>query len=869
MSRLLGDTRREVDEEVRFHLEMRASELAEMGLDDEAARIEAETKFGAVGRYAAACRRIDRRIRRNRKRGEAMFRVRDDIRFAFRLLGRSPGFTSVVVLTLALGIGANVAIFSVVRGVILRPLPYVEQDRVVRVYGEWRGERNVTVSHYDMKDLRERSETLTDLAVHQFADGTLLLDEPVRINGARITSNWFSLLGVQPAVGRFFVAEEDIEEGPRSMILSWQTWQDRFGGDPDVVGRTVTFEGSAVPVVGVAPEGFVSPLGEPQYWMNSPGLYGRGTHIFRALARLADGVNLGEAQAEAAVIAAALEKEYPETNTNGKFELVPVAESITGSTRPVLAVLFAAVSVVLLIAAANVANLLLSRAAVRQREIAIRSAVGGGRRRIVGQLLTESLVLALVGAVLGVLLARPATAALLALAGDTLPRAGEVELDGMVLAFALGVAVLTALLFGLAPAIHATATDLAQTLRESGRSVGGGGGQRSLRSALVVAQTALSLMLLIGAGLFVRSLWHLQSIDPGIRTEGLITFAIAPSEEQYPDGPAVTEYYARVLENLQRIPGVESIGGANQIPLSGEYWGNSFKRDDLPEPEPGKVPSGQSINVTPDFFATMGIPVLRGRVFTDMDDSTSLQVAVINEAAAKRYWPGEDPIGKHVTSNGPSRQIVGIVADVRDVSASEDPAPALYTAFDQQTAFWMRRGLRMVLRTSGDPMSYVAAAREAVWKVDPAVALTDIQTVEAMASTDVAAPRFRAILLALFAGIAALLSAIGIGGVMAYNVSQRTHEIGVRSALGASESSIVRFVVGEGIRLNLIGVVIGLFGAWGVSRLLAGLLFGVEPVDLITYAGVAALLVGSAVLATLVPAWRASRIDPVEALRAD
>jgi putative ABC transport system permease protein len=869
----------EVREEIRFYLEMRAGELVEAGLSPDEALRAALAAFGDTDAVAAECLAINAPAMRSGGWREFMYRVGQDLRYGWRIVRRNPSFTAVVVLTLGIGIGGNAAIFSVVNGVLIRPLPYHEPDRVVHLLGTQRGvlSRHVYMSYPAFTEWRERNESLVNVAAYGGWNPTMLgVGEPSRLAGASVSANFFDVLAVQPALGRFFLPEEEELGHDPVVVLSYGLWQRRFGGDAGVIGRTLNLAGGPYTVVGVAGADFESPLGQPRLWEARPPWWdetqlNRGNRSWRVIGRLKPGVSLEQAQADMDVIAAWMGDEYPAFNTAEGVRLMTVKERMVGTARPAVLVLLGAVGLVLLIACANVANLLLSRSAVRERELALRTALGAGRRRLLGQLLTESLVLSVAGGALGLALAWSGTGYLVALGSAGIPRASEIQVDGTVLLFTLGISIFTSVLFGLVPALQATKADLTDALKEGGRGAVTSVRSQALRGGLVVAEIALSLVLLTGAGLLIRSLKNLERVDAGLDTENVLTMQIAPSREKHPGHRDLTRFYDDLTARLEGIPGVQIAGAISFLPMTGSFSCAGVFRDDRPSEtqrdREGRVICAEVRAVTVDYFRVMGMILVRGRGFTIADDSGSTQVAVVNEALARQQYPGEDPIGKRMTANGTSREIVGIVRDVRQLNLASGASMAFYSPQAQERQDWMRRWMTLALRTTVAPLSVADMARRTVWEVDESIPINRLRTMESVVSANIAQPRFRTTLLAIFASVALLLASIGIAGVMAYSVSQRVPEIGLRKALGAREHDISALVVRQGLRLTFLGVALGLAGAFATTRLLSSLLFNVPATDFATFVGVTVLLGSIAILACYVPARRASRVDPMVALR--
>jgi len=804
-----------------------------------------------------------------------------DLRYGLRMLRTHPGFTTVAVLALALGIGANTAIFSVVNAVLLNPLPYREPDQIVRLFvtdtREGKDPGIKSVSYPDFLDYRAQNQIFTDITVIDGASLTLMgSEEPERLQCALVSAGFFPLLGVQPKVGRAFLSEEDQSDGAPVVMLSHDLWQRRFSAHADIIGQSITLTGNRYTVIGVLPEEFKMPsnlmgVGRPyDAWMPvapSARRRSRGQHRFEAYARLKPGVTLARAQDEMSLIASRLSAQYPDTNKDKGLGLAMLRELVVRDSRSVLFILLGAVGFVLLIACANVANLLLSRAASRQKEIAIRVAMGAGRARIIQQMLTESVLLALMGGVIGLLLALWGIYAFVTLHPGGLPRLNEVGIDSRVLGFSLLISLLTGVVFGLAPALQASKPDLLMTMKESGGQATTGTGGRRIRNLLVITEVALALVLLIGAGLLINSFWRLQQVNPGIKPDHLLTLRLTLPQTEYRENQQASNFYQQLLARLSSMPGAESAGAVTVLPLSGGFSCDSFTRDDKPN-TPGQEPCAEYRSITPGYFRTMGMALLNGREFTERDSGSAPPVAIINETMARRFFADVNPLGMRITPDTGqriSREIIGIVRDIKHFGLDKDAGPELYVPYFQDA--WART-MTVVLRTSAaDPASLSSAVRREIWAIDKNLPVVNIQTMEQLLARSIAEPRFRTLLLGLFAAIALLLAVSGIYGVMSYSVTQRTHEIGIRLALGANTGDVLKLVVGQGMALALIGVAIGLAASFALTRLLKTFLFSVSTTDPLTFAGVALLLTSVALLACWIPARRAAKVDPMVALR--
>ncbi len=802
-----------------------------------------------------------------------------DLRYGARMLARNPGFTAVAVLTLALGIGANTAIFSVVNAVLLRPLPFQKPDRLVFLQETARRETVETrpLSYPNFLDWREQNKSFGQMAA--WDQITLSLSgegEAERITGEAVSAGYFSLLGVQPILGRGFLPSEDATpEGDLVAILGYGLWQRRFEGNPQVVGETIRLDGRNYTVVGVAPEGFGG-IGEgidiwipfTSYAARQALLDRRGARWFFAVGRLRAGVTLEQAQAEMETIAGRLEQQYPDPNQGRGARLLSLSDAFFGDFEQPLLVLLGAVGFVLLIACANVASLTLARAIARQKEVAIRAALGAGRARIARQVLTESVLLAALGGLAGLLLALWATDFLMTLLTQ-LPGIVEVRIDPFVLGFTFLLAVLTGLVSGLAPALQLSRTNPQDSLREGGRGPESGTGHTRLRNLLVVSELALALVLLIGAGLLLRSFQALITLDPGFRAEGVLTGRITLPNQEY-SGGQLPVFSRELLDRMAVLPSVEVAALGTDFPLGGSTAAMFVTIEGRPANDPTGEHRVYSHRVSSDFFQALGIPLARGRTFSSQDTPEAPGVVIISESAAHRFWPGESPIGKRLMRgsfdpDNPWWKVVGVVGDVRyrTLAAGQNNDPDVYFSLTQLPT----RFLGIVLRSAADARSLTSSLRAVIREMDPNLPLYQVSTMEVLLAEATAQDRITALLLGAFALTALLLASVGIYGVISYSVSQRTHEIGIRMALGAQRRDIFKLVVGQGMVLTLAGVGVGLAASFGLTRFLQSLLFGVSATDPVTFAGVALLLVAVALLACYIPARRATRVDPLVALR--
>ena len=808
-----------------------------------------------------------------------------DVRFGLRTLTKNPGFAYVAVLTLALGVGANAAIFSVVNAVLLRPLPWSDPDRTVMIWSRWTAFDKTWVSDGEVNGYRQQSRTLADVAA--WADGQVNLTgdgDPERVASGFVTANLFPVLGASPIKGRVFTPQEDVPNGPNVAILGYGLWVRRYAADPAVVGRTIQINGAPYQVVGIMPAGFVLPtdfqnpapstLWLPIQWNASS--TDHGSHGFYAAARLKPGVTVEQARDDLHGLAQAWTRQglYP---PQMQFDTVTLTlrDEVVGGVRRTLWLLFGAVGCLLLIACANVANLLLARAEARQREMAVRTALGAGAWRVVRQLLTESLVLATISGVAGLMLAAIGVRALAAWNPSSIPRVAGATVDWRVLVFTMLLALLTTVIFSLAPAARILRSDLTDAMKEGSANATTGGARRRFRDALVVAEMALAVVLLIGAGLMLRTLWSLQRIDLGFSPSGVLTMRLALPQAAYPQAEQVVGFYSRLMERIRTVPGVTAAGAARSLPL-GSTIGDFGLRVDGYVPPAGTHAKGDWQIATDGYLQAIGERIVRGRGIEPADTTDSQLVALVNEEMARRYWAGRYPIGGRFKIGGggadrPWVTVVGIVGDVRHNGVTEPIKEKFYVPHTQ----WHRsvgnpiRSMTLVLRAAGNPAALAAPVREAIREMDPNLPVADIRGMDEVVGAALSTPTFMSVLLSIFAALALALSAIGIYGVLSYVVSRRTREIGIRVAIGAGRARVLRMVLGSGVALALVGIAAGLVMAFSVTRLLRGLLHGVTPADPSTFAAVALALTGVAAAASLVPAWRASRVDPVIALKSE
>ena len=795
-----------------------------------------------------------------------------DLRYAFRTLRKAPGFSAVAIATLALGIGANTAIFSVVDAVVLRPLPYREPQSLVMLWERRPDRDHVVASDPDFRDWRDRNRSFAAMAA--YSDWTLNLTgvgTPERVESAVVSSSFFRVLGLAPEIGRDFLPEEDVVGHGGVAVLGHDFFVRRFGGDRAILGRKITLDGKAFTVIGVAPAGIRLPslsatTGIFVPLSNGIGFENRGGHYLSVVARRKPGISLPAARADLSSVARTLQRLYPATNAHHAIDAFPLSAEIAGGSRSALFMLLGAVFLLLMIASVNVANMLLSRATARRREIAVRAAIGAGRGRIVAQLLAESVVLAGIGGAFGLALAEGGVALIRAFGPGDIPRLDQVEIDGTALGYALAVSVVTGLLFGLAPALHAVRGRLSESLKHGDPRATGSDGRAG--RFLVAAEFALSVMLLLGAGLMLKSFWRLRAVDPGFRTAGVLTAELDFPESRYPRGRDIAAFGDRLLARLRALPGVLNAGALSNLPLRGDRRMNlSFVVEGRPVERPNPQLAVYA-SATPGFFAAAGLPVLRGRDFRESDTRTSPKVAVVNRRLAETVFPGQDPIGRRLSLEDEPKPedwatIVGVVGDVRSDTLASAAPNQLYMPYTQNA----QSGMAVVLRTAGDPRAAAADLRRAVAAVDPEEAVYGVLTMDDIVDAASGQPRFRALLTAIFAGIALLLAAIGIYGVLAYSVARRAHEIGIRIALGAARRDVLRLVVGRGMVLAVAGIAVGLAAGAAAGRLLGGLLYGVAPGDAATFLAVPAVLMSVALGACLAPAFRALRVDPAVALR--
>jgi putative ABC transport system permease protein len=856
---------RELDEEIRAHLEMEAEQNIADGMSPEEARLAARRSFGSVA------------LAKEDSRGMwglwALEILWQDLRYGVRVLSKNPGFTTIAVLTLALGIGANTAIFSVVNAVLLRPLPYAESERLMWLWDTIPQIPTAPTSLPEFLDWKEQNRSFEHLAA--FQSGNMFLDTG---DGTRdtpmglVTPETFALFRANPILGRVFTAEETLPGRSRVVVLGHAIWQNHFGADPNALGRKVELSGAAYTVIGVMPAGFSFP-NRAELWRPlpiDPAKLDRGPHYLRVVGRLKPGVTQAEAQAEMSAIAGRLSPQHPEKNARHGVKLEPLRDVIVGDIGPALFILLGAVGFVLLIACANVANLLLARAGARQKEIAVRTALGASRPRLVRQLLTESVMLAVGGGAAGLLIAELGVRWLVSFGPNTIPRAQEISVDPRMAGFTLLISVATGALFGLAPALQASRPIFADALKESGRASAGVQRNR-LRSALVISGVALSLVLLIGAGLMIRSFAKLNQVNPGFNPARALTIGVTLLRSKYPDEERVASSYAQLLERAAATPGVASVGAISELPIGGSNTSDNFTIEGRPPVAKEAQPITEYRVVTPRYFEAMGIPLLAGRDFAETDTKRAPNVALINEIFAQRHFPGENPLGQRIKLQGQERDpllIVGVVGNVRSFSLAEPPTPEAYVPFLQDPlSQTYQRSMTIVARTNADTGAVAGPLRAALTAQDKSLPIYALKPMTEYLRDSLSRQRFNLILLSVFGVGALALAAVGVYGVISCGVAQRTHEIGIRLALGAGRRDVLRLILTQGLKLVLLGVVIGLGAAFALSRWMETLLFGVRPTDPQTFAGIALLLIFIAMLACWIPARRATKVDPITALR--
>jgi predicted permease len=857
----------DIDEELRFHIEMETKSNLERGMAPDEARRSAMKSFGNVGSITDLAYEV--------RGGGFMETLWQDLRYSARMLLKHPGFTLIAVLTLSLGIAANTAIFSIVNAVLLRPFPYEAPQQLVIPGESNTGTRgNVSLSYPNFADWKDDRKVFASASAVRSNENYNFTGagEPERLMGRLVSAGFLSTLGIKPLLGRDFVAEDDRPGASPTVILSYGLWSRKFANDQNIVGKQITLNNQSYTVVSVTPQSFqygpdadvTIPIG-----LSAERFKARGADPgISAVARLKPNVSLAEAETELNLIYARMERQFPESNTGRRCYLTPLHESFVGNVREPLFILLGSVGLVLLIACANVANLLLVRSSTRRREMSVRVALGASRGRIIRQLLTESLLLAAIGGVLGILLAHWGTSLIAYQLPDSIPRLREAYVDARVLGFTLAVSLMTGLLFGLAPALQASRLNLTEALKEGDR--GSSGGRQRLRSVLVVCEVALTLTLLVGAGLLIQSFRRVLQVDPGFKAQNLLTMQVSVNN---PDGRQVSNFFQQLQENVRRLPGVRSVAVSNGLPL-GVANNPIFIIVGRPLPEKGKEQGATRYTVSPDYFQTMGIELLKGRVFNAQDTPETPSVVIIDETLAQQHFQNEDPIGKRLsqsTTGTPSHEIVGVVRHVEQNNMGQATSrPQIYLSFNQipvdRLPSYTRR-INVLTRTDVEPSSLTSAVRKEIAALNKDQAVFNVRTMEQIVSQSVAPRRFSMMLLTVFAVVALVLASIGIYGMMSYAVAQRTREIGLRMTLGAQSGNVLRLVIGQGMKLALVGVALGLVASVALTRTMKSLLFGVSATDPLTFAAIALLLAVVALLACWVPARRATKVDPMVALR--
>ncbi|HJU64558.1 MAG TPA: ABC transporter permease [Gemmatimonadaceae bacterium] len=869
----------EVSEELAFHIEMRSRDLERRGAPPDEARQIALRKFGDYQSSFSACVEIDERRMRRMARSEYLTELRQDLTYALRTLRRTPAFTAVAVGSLALGIGATSAIFSVVRGVLLESLPYRAAERLYEVQTLYPDGTGYSLSAPDFMSVREANRAFERVEAYSGGTFTLLgVGEPREVQGASVSDGLFEMLGLRIALGRGFNREEFQPGRGMVTILNHAYWQSEFGGDRSVLGRTLSVGGDPYTIIGVLGPGAQLPEGATRRRFDGPQMYapleydstfsaatsvGRRGEFLRVLGRARTGVTPEQIDSDLSRVGTVLQSQFPQTNGNQTFNAKSLQKLIVGEVRQPLLILFGAVAFVLLIACANIANLLLARISVRQDELAVRGALGAGRGRLVRQLMTEAVVLGLAGGIVGLIIAYWGTKALIAAQPADLPRLNNIGVNFTVVLFTLGLAVLTGFAFGVLPAMQATGSRMMSALREGGRGGGASGSSHRLRAGLVVAEMALAVGLLTGAGLLIRSFIELTRVNPGFQPERAIGFRVVMQGDDYREGQQIRDRLSALLDRLRALPGVTATAATTVLPLSGRSSLVDFAVPGEPPPPNVNAEIGMA-SVTPDYFRAIGTPLLRGRGISDQDRNDGPPVALINEAGARQWFPGEDPVGQTVlAAGGTERQIVGLISDVLERDMGREAMPMLFVPHAQRT----NRTVRIVVRTAGDPLALAPSIRAQVRALDPNLPVAEMQPLHDLISASMARPRFYTSLLTLFAAVALILAATGIFGVLSYAVAQRSREIGIRMALGAPAGRVVRMVVGQAMLMAVIGLVAGIGLALMVGRVLRSQLYGVSAVDPVTLGMVVIVLGASAIVASLTPARRAAAVDPVSALR--
>ncbi len=863
------EPRADVEAELSFHIEMRVRELVERGETPERARELAMRRFGDYAESHQQCVAIDERRQRTMSRTEYLSELGQDVRYALRALRRAPGFAAVAIVTLALGIGANSAIFSVVHGVVLKALPFNDADRLYRVRTLYPDGTAYSLSAPDFASMREMNRVFDSVEAYSAGLFTLLgAGDPKEVRGAMVSDGYFGVLGLPTAIGRGFLPEENQPGRNRVIVLDHGFWQREFGGDRGVLGRTVVVGGNQYSIIGVLAAGRRLPAEADMYApleygprFSAAATNGRRSEFLSVFGRARAGITAAQIEDDMRRVGTGLQTTFPDSNDRLTFTSTSLRQVMLGDVRRPLFVLLGAVGFVLLVACANVANLLLARASARQEEVAVRAALGAGRWRLVRQFLTESMVLGVAGGILGLGIAYWGTGALVAAKPADIPRLDEVGLNATVVLFTLALTLVTSIAFGLLPALQAADARLAQGLRSSGR--GGAGAGHRVRAVIVVAEMALAVVLLTGAGLLVRSFVQLMRVDPGFVTEHAMAFRVNFEGESYQRGEQIRNRVAEFEARMRALPGVTAVASTSVLPLSGHGSMVDFQVENAPPPPPNVNREISAVSVTPDYFRAIGTPIVRGRALSEQDAAEAPLVALINEAAVRRWFPDMDPLGRRVNISGRSYEVVGIVRDVLQRDPGQPAVPQLFQAYAQRTT----GSVRIVVRSAADPLALVPSVREAFRQIDPNLAIPEFTPLERLVATSVARPRFYTALLALFAAVALTLAATGIFGVMSYAVAQRAREISIRMALGAHRGDVLRMIVGRAVALAALGLLIGTAASLALGRVIQGQLFGVTLLDPLTLTAVVVVLLTSAAAASFLPARRAARLDPAAALR--
>ncbi|HEV2298118.1 MAG TPA: ABC transporter permease [Candidatus Acidoferrales bacterium] len=851
---------RELDAEVHEYIQLLAGEKIKQGMSAAEAQREAKMEIGGIEQVKEQVREV--------RAGHFLETLWQDLWYGLRMLRKSPGFTAVAVITLALGIGANTAIFSVIDGVLLSPLAYPKPQQLIAM------KQNDSLQN--VIDIQRQSRVFSqgggvNIEDMDYTGGF----EPVQIRAAYVDAGLLETLGIPPMLGRIISPDEDVKGGPRNIVVSHRFWQDFLSSDPNALGRAVTLSGNSYTVIGVMPASFELPREHADVFVSLWVAYPeaapyRGVHFMHTYWRLKPGVTLAQAQADMSAIDHRLAEQYPDNERGRETALMPLHQLLVGNVRTALLVLFGAVGLVLLIACANFAGLLMARAIARRQELVIRAALGAGSSRLIRQALTESALLAIIGGAAGLLLAKWGTSFLLSLKPAALERFSGIQMDAHVLLFVFSISVLTGIIFGLAPAWSAVRADVSESLKEGGRSATAGPSGHMLRKLLIVAEFALALVLLVGAGLLMKGFSRLRSVDPGFNPANVMTMHLQLPATRYAEIPPQTQFRREVLARLNSLPGVEA-AMVTDIPLGGDYVSHSLVIDGRPPVPVGAEPEVQTLSVMGDYFRVMQIPIRAGRDFTAMDREGQPLVAVVNEEFVRKFFPHEDPLGGRIDwarTKGPHNwmSIIGVAGDVKHSGLNQPADPAVYAPFAQSDEAW-RRWMTLTIRTRSASAGLVEAVKKQVWSVDSQIPVSDAQSMDGLMAVSLAQQRFNMLLLGFFAALALILAAVGIYGLMAYGVSQRTHEIGIRIALGAQRRDVLWLVVANGAKLALSGIAVGVAGALALTRVMTSLLFEVKPTDPATFVSVAILLTLVALLACYIPARRAMRVDPMVALR--